>query len=179
MTRRPFAALACLVLSTIVVAPVAAQQSGASGDNVVLTVRIGSIADGERTVDKTYRLVLSPGSEGSRLLSGARVPLATETKEIDDTGDANAEVIAAFTYQNIGFSITAEAQVVEPSRILLRALLEDSRIGQADTAGPPPVETRQLSVNVVLTNGEPLEITRVERAAGDSGFVEVQADLVD
>ncbi len=48
--------------------------------------------------------------------------------------------------------------------------------GQGDD--PPHVETRQLSVNAVLTPGEPLEVGRVEGIRDRSGFVEVEAKIL-
>ena len=117
---------------------------------------------------KTYHLVVGPETKGSTLLSGARVPLPVG-------GDAADK--AAFVYQNIGFSVVAEAFVLTDGRIRLNAQLEDSRLLEPVAGRPPVVETRQLSVNAVLSEGKPLEVTRVEGEVDPNGFVEVEAKV--
>jgi len=179
MSRRSIVLAFSLVWAVLACGAAFAQSgdAAATADNVLLTVRLGKVDGGKKTVEKTYEIVLSPGTEGSRLLSGARVPLPTSSEKAGADDDV---VVAAFTYQNIGFSITADVQRARDGKVLLRALLEDSRVADEGPAdGPPVVETRQLSVNVVLQDGKPLEITRVERLVGESGFVEVQADFLN
>lgn len=180
MARRSILALVSVLFLLAPVAPVAAQDAAQaappdSARNVLLTIKLGSIVGDDRQTVKEYQLVLAENTRGSRLLSGARVPLQTEV------GDDDADVVTSYTYQNIGFTVTAEVRPAPNGRIALSALLEDSRIrDDADpTAGPPVVETRQLSVEVVLEDGKLLEITRVEGVDDDPGYVEVRADVLD
>jgi hypothetical protein len=174
MARRSIVALATIAVLLLAAAPAFAEDAYAAGRNVLLTIKLGKIAGKDRQVLKEYQLVLTENTAGSRLLSGARVPLRTETHGEDPKA-------ASFTYQNIGFTVTAEAHPAADGRIALRALLEDSRIREqaAPTDDPPVVETRQLSVEVTLVDGKPMEITRVEGVADEPGFVEVRADVLD
>ena len=180
MSRRSIFVLVSAVLLLVSVAPAAAEEvvspaGQGAGRNILLTIKLGQIVDGAPKMVKEYQVVLAENTEGSRLLSGARVPLQTETHGQDDD-----QVASSFTYQNIGFTVTAEARSMADGRISLRALLEDSRIREEDvTDGPPVVETRQLSVAVVLVDGKPMEITRVEGVEDHPGYVEVQADVLD
>ncbi len=60
----------------------------------------------------------------------------------------------------------------------LHATLEDSEVEAGQDGKPPSVETRQLSINAILTPGEPLEVGRVEGIRDRSGFVEVEARIL-
>ena len=175
MARRSILALVSALFLLVSAAPVAAQDAAPAARNVLLTIKLGKIVGSDRQTVKEYQLVLAENTGGSRLLSGARVPLQTEIGDDDDG------VVASFTYQNIGFTVTAQVRPAADGKIALSALLEDSRIREDGdvTAGPPVVETRQLSVEVVLTDGKPLEITRVEGVEDQPGFVEVRADVLD
>ena len=81
-------------------------------------------------------------------------------------------------YQNIGFITSVKARIIGKNRILLRGELEDSRVREGEAEDPPVVETRQLSVNVVLSDGVPLALTRVEGASDPPGYVEVEASIL-
>ena len=63
-------------------------------------------------------------------------------------------------------------------RIKLIATLEDSKVEAGKDGMPPSVETRQLSINAMLTPGEPLEVGRIEGIRDRSGFVEVEAEIL-
>ncbi len=110
------------------------------------------------------------GGLGSRLLSGARVPFPAT-----DEGDGDAD---GWVYQNIGFTTEVHAWVMKDGRIKLIATLEDSKVEAGKDGMPPSVETRQLSINAILTPGEPLEVGRVEGIRDRSGFVEVEAKIL-
>ena len=146
--------------------------------NVLLTVRIGRLEGGKPTDVKSYDLLLVAGGPASRLLSGARVPIPTTAADSD--GDVAGMGKVTYVYQNIGFTTEAHAWVLPDKRIRLLATLEDSFIEKAgENNGPPHVETRQVSVNAVLTSGKPMEVTRIEGIREVSGFVEVEAKVLD
>jgi hypothetical protein len=152
---------------------VPAQEEDAAGDgrkNIMLTFRIGKFEDGKMEQVKAYELVVADGTRGSSLLSGARVPFPAAEGEGE---------IQPFVYHNVGFSTTVEAEIFGDDRILLRAELEDSRIREGEEGDPPVVETRQLRINVVLTNGVPLTLTRVKGLSDVPGYVEVEAIIID
>ena len=58
------------------------------------------------------------------------------------------------------------------------ANIEDSRIRDGSGDAPPTIETRQLSVNAILSDGVPLEVTRVDGVTEHSGFVEIEATIL-
>jgi hypothetical protein len=163
-----------VVAALLIAAPVSQAQAEAAAEegraNIMVTFRIGKLEDGKRVQVKSYDLVVADGTHGSRLLSGARMPFPTAEGEGE---------MQAFVYQNIGFVTSVEAQIIDNSRILLRGELEDSRIREGEEEGAPPVvETRQLSVNVVLSDGVPLALTRVEGVSDHPGYVEVEASIL-
>jgi hypothetical protein len=157
-----------LLLLVLLVSPPAiaddADPNVAAAANVKLTVRLAKLVDDKPTDVKAYDLVLVSGGAPSRLLSGARVPFPAG-------GDDGASLV----YQNVGFTTEAYAWVLEDGRIKVAASIEDSRVVTPADGGPPTVETRQLSVNAVLTSGKPMEVTRVDGIRDSSGFVEIEA----
>lgn len=163
MTRKLAAAL---VLSLLPIAAWAAEgRSDAEPQaNVKVTFRLGKLEQGKRTVVKTYDLVVAAESSGSKLLSGSRIAMPTGGTDIVD--------------QNIGFSAEAMVWIVAPGKIKLQAKLEDSRLVERVAGQAPQVETRQLSVNAVLAEGKPMEVTRVDSSIDPSGFVEVEASIL-
>jgi hypothetical protein len=158
--------LATLMFASLFVPGVlAADEKPAPGlqPNVKVTIRLGKIEQGKRNVLKTYDLVVAPETTGSKLLSGSRVPIST-----------GSEIV----YQNIGFSAEAMVWLVGDGKIKLSAKIEDSRLADKVANAAPFVETRQLSVNAVLTDGRPMEVTKVEGSIDPSGFVEVEAAVL-
>jgi len=160
----PVVLLAMMPLVPAQPAPEKGTDPSQEGINVVIHFRIGTIEGKKRTVTKSYNLVVAAGSMGSELLAGQRVPFRS----------AGAD--GGVTYQNIGFATDAKAWVIGDDKVKLMADIEDSRI--RDNEGELPiVETRQLTVNAILTDGVPLELTRAEGLTDLSGFVEVEARI--
>lgn len=169
-------ALLCAVLIPSNAGPAAAEETTASvgGEiqtNVRVTIRLGKIEMGKRTIVKAYQLVVAAGSAGSRLLSGSRVPIPTTAAE-------EGEISTQYVYQNIGFSTFANVSIVGGGKVKLFAEIEDSRLKESGSGAPPVVETRQLSVDAILDDDKPIEVTRVEGEADQGGFVEVQAEIL-
>lgn len=140
----------------------AAEPEESSTANVLLVVRIGKLENGQRIPVKEYNLIVADGTPGSNLLSGQRVPFPGDEGHV---------------YQNIGFSTHARAWILGPKTIKLVADIEDSRLREGER-GAPIVETRQLGINAMLTDGVPLELTRVDGITDNSGFVEVEARIL-
>lgn len=175
-----------LLLTLVLAAPLPAQTEPTEGStqagsktNVLLTFRMGTIEGGKRTTVKSYTLIVAEGNQGSKLLAGERVPFPAWT-----AGDgSDGEGTQAFVYQNIGFSTSVRVWLVDTNRIEIVADIEDSRVRPSEDGTPPTVETRQLTVNAILTDGVPLELTQVEvvtRKTGfvETGFVEVEAKIL-
>ena len=175
LQRREAMAFLALAGMLLAAAPVSVQAQEAAArpaeaqPNVSVTIRVHRLDHGQRRLLKSYNLLVAPDTPGSKLLSGSRVPLPMG-------GDGSDK--AAFIYQNIGFSANAEVKLLGDGRIKLVALIEDSRLAETVAGRPPVVETRQLSVNAVLTDGKPMEVTRVESETDPSGLVEVEAKIL-
>jgi hypothetical protein len=92
--------------------------------------------------------------------------------------DEGEGVEQTYVYQNVGFVTSVEARILDGNRIRLRADIEDSHVREGLEGVPPTVETRQLNINVILTDGVPLELTRVEGLTDHSGYVEVEAKIL-
>ena len=156
------------------VATAQAQAEPGSNVNVLITVRMGKLEGELRVPVKTYCLVVADGTPGSKLLSGERVPFPTEMGTLADRFDGDADI----AYRNIGFATEIRAWIVDKKLIKIVADIEDSRVRQGKDGEPPTVETRQLAVNAILTDGVPLELTRVEGVTTQSGFVEIEAKIL-
>lgn len=171
---------ASIIFVSVLPLPARAEESRPAGaaapqTNVRVTVRLGKLEQGKRTVLKTYGLLVVAGGSGSKLLSGARVPIPTAMPAASGTaGEAGTRIV----YQNIGFSVTAETWLAGDKKIGIRADIEDSRLDERGQGQLPVVETRQLSVNALVSDGVPIEVTRVEADAGATGFVEVEAEIL-
>jgi hypothetical protein len=133
--------------------------------NVELIFKMGRIENGQKVQLKSYRLIVAEGVEGSRLLAGHRAPFP---------GADGGPVV----YQNIGFATDARVWLLDKKTIKVVANIEDSRLLKDELGAPPRVETRQLAVSAVLTDGVPLEITRVEGVADLEGYVDLEARLL-
>jgi Flp pilus assembly secretin CpaC len=144
-------------------------EAAGPAENVKLTFRMGQLDGNKRTGVKSYDLVVISGGIGSRLLSGARIPFPADEDDDDDP---------EWVYQNIGFTTEVHAWVLEDGRIKVIATLEDSSVVAGAGDAPPHVETRQLSINAVLTDGKPLEVGRIDGIRDRSGFVEVEATIL-
>ncbi len=177
---KPFAtlAIACAFLLASLTGA-ADPPSGASipSGNVLLKFHIGRLEAGKRVPVRSYDLLVANDGSTARLLSGARVPIPTASSE-DDTPGATEDrkKLTKFVYQNVGFSVEAHVLVVDKAKIRLSAAIEDSRVRSGDAGAPPIVETRQLSVEALLTEGVPVEVVRVE--GEESGYVEIEAKIL-
>ena len=161
---------AALMLGLLAPIPTGAQESDGTKSlegNVKVTFRMGTLEDGKRVPTKTYNLIVSSGTSGSKLLSGSRVPFPTSTD-----GDG-------IVYQNVGFTTEVLTWILDKKRIKLLANIENSIVIEDEDGGPPSVETRQVSVNAILENGVPMELTRVEGILDKPGFVEVEATILN
>ena len=165
-----------LLAATVVTAQAEAEQG--SDANVLITVRMWRLEGDLRVAVKSSTLVVADGTPGSRLLAGERVPFPTSKGTLADKLDPDAEATASFAYRNIGFVTEIRAWILDKTTIKVIAEIEDSRVRQSEDGKPPTVETRQLTVNAILTDGEPLELTRVEGVTDQSGFVEIEAKIL-
>jgi Flp pilus assembly secretin CpaC len=181
--KRPVLAAGLLVAAIFAITAVMAQSSTSTetrstGANIQLDFRMGTIEGDTRKVVKSYRLIVASGSSGASLLAGKRIPFPTMDSGLPQNPEGDAATGRPIVYQNIGFATTAEAMIIEGNRIVLRADIENSMVVEVEGNGLPVVATRQLSVNVILNDGQPLEVTRAEGLMDRPGFVEVEARIL-
>ena len=162
-----------LVLAPMVAAQTDSQNLG-SKTNILITVRMGTIENGKKIPTKSYSLIVASGTMGSKLLAGQRVPFPATAGEAAAEADGARRIV----YQNVGFVTEMKAWVMDKQKIKLVADIEDSRIAAGKPGEPPSVETRQLAVNAILTDGVPLELTRMDGVTDQAGFVEVEAKIL-
>lgn len=176
MRRYPLAVLGTVLLLVLALAmPAIGQDSDSSQDdpaNVLMTFRMGAMESGVRKIKKTYRLVVAEGTPGSSLLAGERVPFPNAST------NSEGEVVETTVYQNVGFSTNVRVYRLDEVRIRVVAEIENSSLVEGDAGKAPSVETRALSVNAILTFGQPLELTRVAGLMDEPGFVEVEAKIL-
>ncbi len=173
------AVVALLLVSSMTVAqnaePAAAETARA---NILVHFRTGVLDGEKRTVAKSYSVIVVSGAEGSDLLAGHRIPFPTMEAGKSSGADGDSAPARPIVYQNIGFVTHAVATIIDGGKILLRADLESSRLIEGEDGALPWVETRQVTFNAILTEGQPLEITRAEGLTEQAGFVEVEARIL-
>ena len=176
--------VAGMLVAVLLAAPTAMAQtpdatdSVAAGVNILIQFRMGTIDGDSRSVEKSYTLIVASGSLGSSMLAGRRVPFPTVDSGFSRGSADDSTPARAIVYQNIGFATNAEAMVIDGNKIRLRADIENSRIVESEDGGLPIVETRQLTINAILTDGKPLEVTCAEGVMDRPGFVEVEAEIL-
>jgi Flp pilus assembly secretin CpaC len=183
ISKRAVLAGVVLIATVFAMTAVMAQSSssantGSTGANIQLDFRMGTIEDKTRTVVKSYRLIVASGSSGASLLAGERIAFPTMDSGLPQNPEGDVATGRPIVYQNIGFATTVEAIIIEGNRIVLRAEIENSIVVESEGNGLPVVATRQLSVNVILNDGQPLEVTRAEGLMDRPGFVEVEARIL-
>jgi len=159
---------AAILLALVFATPPSAQDADASlvegTTNVRLIFKMGTIENGQKSQVKSYTLIVAEGPVGSKLLAGQRVPFPGSD--------------GAIVYQNVGFATEARVWIVDKHTIKVVVDIEDSRVLEGEGGNPPTVETRQLTVSAVLTEGVTLELTRVDGVADISGYVELEARVL-
>lgn len=134
-------------------------------ENVLVTVRIGTMEGEKRIPIKSFQLIVAAGTPGSKLLSGQRVPIPMGGND------------GAITYQNIGFTANIVVWIVDEETIRVMADIEDSRLIPGHDGAAPVIETRQLTVNTTLKPGTSLDLVRAEATDGETGYVEMEVRL--
>ena len=135
-------------------------------ENVLVTIRIGTMEGGKRIPIKSFELIVAAGTPGSKLLSGRRVPIPTGGTD------------GAITYQNIGFAANIVVWIVDKETIRVMADIENSRLIPGHQGSAPIIDTRQLTVNTTLKPGTSLDLVRAEVADGETGYVELEVGLL-
>jgi hypothetical protein len=175
-TRRSWTLLCMLAL---LVAPVAAQESDEQRlplNNIRVTIRYDTVdADGKK-MSKTREVVAQEGSR-SRLLIGSRVPIPVSEGSREE--DGGVAPVRTYAYQNIGFSAEIRAWILPNGKIGLEAEIESSQVSPETASDEHPVIlTYQQNVQVVLENGKPMNVTRVEDPERVNGRFEIEAEII-
>lgn len=164
----------------LLMAPVAAQESEEQRlplKNIRVTIRYDTVDPDGTKMLKSREVVAQEGSR-SRLLIGSRVPIAVSELSHDDDGDAKP--VTNYIYQNIGFSAELRAWILPNGKISVEAEIESSQISP-ETADDnnPVILTYQQSVQVVLDDGKPINVTRVEDPERVNGRFEIVAEILE
>ena len=135
--------------------------------NIELTVRVGEMDAGEPMDTTTYTFTLTSGESHSSFDSGLRMPIPTTVGEPGQT---------TYSYQNIGFSLNARAQLLDNNQIQIDLSLEDSSIARPGKV--PVIATVNASTNTLLTAGKPLQLTNIQGSADESMYIEIEANIL-
>jgi len=167
-----------LCMLALLAVPVAAQESDDQRlplKNIRVTIRHDVEDAGGTRMVKTREVVAQEGSR-SRLLIGSRVPIAMA----EVSGDDDEEPVITYAYQNIGFSAELRAWVLPNGKISVEAEIESSQISpETADSEHPVILTYQQQVQVVLEDGKPMNVTRVEDPERVNGHFEITAEIVN
>ena len=164
----------------LLAAPVVAQDSEEQRlpvKNIRLTIRYDTESPDGKKMLKSREIVAQEGSR-SRLLIGSRVPIPVSDVS-HDAGDG-VKPVTTYSYQNIGFSAELRAWILPDGKIGVEAAIESSQISP-ETAGDshPVILTYQQNVQVVLEDGKPMDVTRVEDPERVNGRFEIEAEILE
>jgi hypothetical protein len=161
--RTSILAALVLILLSFGALPVAADTP----TNIELTVRVGQMDSGKEMDISTYTFTLVSGESRSYFDSGLRMPIPTTVGEPGQT---------TYSYQNIGFSLTAKALLLDHKQIEVDLTLEDSSIARPGKV--PVIATVNASANTLLTVGKPLQLTTIGGTGNNSTFIEIEANIL-
>ena len=172
--------LTLLCMMAFLAIPLAAQESEGQRlplKNIRVTIRHDTVdTDGTRLV-KTREVVAQEGSRAT-LLIGSRVPIAVS--KTSSQGDDEVRPTTTYAYQNIGFSAELRAWVLPNGKISVEAKIESSTVSpETADADHPVILTYQQHVQVVLEDGKPMSVTRVEDPERVNGHFEIIAKIVE
>lgn len=182
--------LITLCVLSIAAMPVTGQESeegtrsarGTQGPplkNIRVTITYDTTEAGGKKVVTTREVVAQERSRAT-LLIGSRVPIATTRAQGDGEDDDGSTPVTSYTYQNVGFSADLRAWVLPDGRISLEAQMESSRVSpHSADAEHPVILTYQQQIQVVLEEGKPMRVTRVEDPERLSGHFELTAEVVE
>jgi hypothetical protein len=170
-------AAALLVVFFLAAMPIGAQSDATYNVRVIFTAgKLDATKKEEKVPAKSLSLVVTSGGPPASLLTGSRVPIPNTTVHATEDG---VVPVTSYTYQNIGFSAEVEALILPNGWIQIRANVEDSWIEPGTEDDQPVVETRHQQINVVLQEGEPIEIVRSTDEDDLIRWVDVKADILD
>ena len=176
-TRSALLATALLVALLLPATTVLAQSDATYNVRVIFTAgKLDGTKKEEKVPAKSLSLVVTSGGPPASLLTGSRVPIPNTTVHTTEDG---VVPVTSYTYQNIGFSAEVEALILPNGWIQIRANVEDSWIEPGTEDDQPVVETRHQQINVVLQEGEPIEIVRSTDEDDLIRWVDVEADILD
>ena len=163
--RKSFVALA--VGTTLLLLPpalsYAEQVQSAVASNVLVKITLAKQEDGGQKVQKSYEMVCPGDGERSEIGSGYRIPIPTTTFNTSNAAGSSIVPVTSFTYQNVGFSATFRARVLNDGRVSLIGSVEESFPSGSSTSAQgldlPRIAFYQHEVNAVLEDGVGLQTT--------------------
>jgi len=167
----------CLVLALPVVAAAGDDEGGTVSSNVLITI---TVDEGKGNPERTYRLVLRGDNSDSRLMTGWRVPIPSTTHRGQDD-NMEAATSTSYTYQNVGLTAELRARVLSDKQVVLRGDIEVSAAKESTgirAGAAPTIGTFNQRFNVLLDDGEPLELAQVANPEGGAVSIRVEASLM-
>jgi hypothetical protein len=173
--------LLVLCLALVFASPALSETPSEEPDNLRVTFTVGRLDGGRAVPLKSYELLVADGGEPARFTTGARVPIPATA--FNTAGkDGEAVPVTSFTYQNVGFQATVEAQRRDDGRIRLHGAVEDSSLG-TPVQGRPVILTLNQRIDAVLDPGVTLRLNRIEEAHTEGStrtfYLEVRAEPVE
>lgn len=147
---------------------------GASvGSNVLVTI---TVTEGSGSPEKSYQFIARDRTGAAELLTGWRVPVPT--------AESGSPAVTSYTYQNVGLTARIKAQVLPDSHVALRGGIEISKVSEPTTkprssVTPPIIGTFQQEFDVVLREGDPLDLAVVSTPDGGELTVRLRADCLN
>ena len=157
------------------IAPIQASDSvgGSVGSNVLVTI---TVTEGTESTERSYQLIARDRAGAAELLTGWRVPVPT--------AESGSPAVTSYTYQNVGLTARIKAQVLPDSHVALRGGIEISKVSEPTTkprslVTPPIIGTFQQEFDVVLREGDPLDLAVVSTPDGGELTVRLRADCLN
>ena len=159
---------------------VAAHEPEAIPGDVRLTFKlVGVNPDGGQT-ERTYQMVVKPSGHPARIVQGSRFPIPTTTFNTQSPETGAIAPVTSFSYQDVGFTASAEVKIVEGRRVHLKAQVEDSSIAAREpNGGQPMIATVNQSLEVTLKDGVSTRVAWVDNSRFGSMFLEITAEILD
>ena len=172
MVQRFRTAVVLFCLAALPLPPALAQPNTSDDTSAQVIVKITVIREGGKDPRsmRTHQLLLRGDGSGSTITSGQRIPVpANPTEKMADD-----KVIASFTYQNVGLTLTASAWADKSSARV------SGRIEDASLLSREPIITRSLSqsFDAYFPYGKPVRVSAVADPDGATTALEIQVDRV-
>ena len=138
----------CLCL-LLVCAAIPALADAPSSQNILLTIKVGTVGGSEATA-KVYRTIANSGGKSTRIMAGQRIPIPVTTFQTPTPPSGEIVPITSYTYQNVGFEGEFIAAVLSDGKISLEGEIQDSSVSGTTSGGQPVIKANQQQFQAVF-----------------------------